>query len=407
MKRRLFSILFIAGLLFFAAPVARADQSVDAYFFWRDGCPHCEKESKFLQMMEQEYPNVNIQEFEVSLNSDNAALLQRVSNTLKVKVLGVPFLVIGDQAFTGYSEVGIPEQIEQRIQTCSDEACPDSIKALLQPTTDGATSADPATQPDAQPDDRSDLAEHVITLPLLGTINVKQFSLPTLAVVMGFFDGFNPCAMWALLFLISLLLEIKNRKKMWVLGTTFIIASAAVYFFFMSAWLNLVLFLGFILWVRLLIGVVALLGGSYSIKEFIRNKNNTCKVVTSNRRRHVFEKLKTIVQQKSFIIAFGGIILLAFMVNMVELFCSAGLPAVFTQVLAINKLPNWSYYFYILLYVFFFMLDDLIVFFAAMMTLRMTGITTKYAKYSRLVGGVLMIIIGLLLIFKPEWLLFG
>jgi hypothetical protein len=53
------------------------------------------------------------------------------------------------------------------------------------------------------------------------------------------------------------------------------------------------------------------------------------------------------------------------------------------------------------------MLDDLLVFFIAMRTLKMTGIESKYARYSRLIGGTLMLLIGLLLLFKPELLMFG
>jgi hypothetical protein len=53
------------------------------------------------------------------------------------------------------------------------------------------------------------------------------------------------------------------------------------------------------------------------------------------------------------------------------------------------------------------MLDDLIIFFIAMLTLEMTGITTKYSKISRLIGGLIMLAIGLMLIFKPSWLMFG
>ena len=117
--------------------------------------------------------------------------------------------------------------------------------------------------------------------------------------------------------------------------------------------------------------------------------------------------MKLIVQQNSLWLALGGIIVLAFAVNLVELICSAGLPAVYTQVLALNDLATWQYYAYILLYVFFFMLDDLLIFFIAMITLKMTGITTKYSKVSRLIGGLAMLAIGLLLIFKPEWLMFG
>jgi hypothetical protein len=194
---------------------------------------------------------------------------------------------------------------------------------------------------------------------------------------------------------------------MWILGTAFIVASASVYFLFMAAWLNFILFIGIVVWIRILIGLVALGGGSYSIKDYFKNPQAGCKVTGSEKRKKIFEKLKNITHQKSFYLALGGIILLAFAVNLVELICSAGLPAVYTQVLALSNLAKWQYYLYILLYVFVFMLDDLFVFFVAMTTLQMTGITTKYSRYSRLIGGILMLIIGLLLIFKPAWLMFG
>jgi len=247
----------------------------------------------------------------------------------------------------------------------------------------------------------------MIKVPILGEVEIKKFSLPILTILLGILDGFNPCAMWTLLFLISLLLGMKNRKRMWLLGSAFIVASAAVYFLFMSAWLNLILFLGFVVWVRILIGILALLGGGYSLKDFIFNKNSGCKVVGDEKRQKTFEKIKLAVQQKSLWLSLGGIIVLAFAVNLVELICSAGLPAVYTQVLALNDMVSWQYYLYILLYIFFFMLDDLFIFFVAMVTLEMTGITTKYTRTSRLIGGLVMLAIGLMLILKPAWLMFG
>ena len=111
---------------------------------------------------------------------------------------------------------------------------------------------------------------------------------------MGVLDGFNPCAMWVLLFLISLLLGMENKKRMWILGSAFIVASASVYFLFMSAWLNLILFLGFVSWVKILIGFFALLGGIYSIKEFVFNKDSGCKVTGDETRQKIFEKSELI-----------------------------------------------------------------------------------------------------------------
>ncbi|NLZ24317.1 hypothetical protein GX888_01015, partial [Candidatus Dojkabacteria bacterium] len=244
-------------------------------------------------------------------------------------------------------------------------------------------------------------------LPLIGEIETKDFSLPLLTVVLGLVDGFNPCAMWTLVFLIGLLLGLKDKKRMWIFGIVFILFSAFVYFLFMVAWLNFILFIGMVNWVRVLVGLVALFGGGYSLREYYVNRDGKCKVTDKEKRKRVFHKLEEITRRKSFWLALLGIILLAFAVNLVEAICSAGIPAIYTQILSLNNLGKLEYYLYILLYIFFFMLDDLVVFFIAMITLRITGGTTKYSKWSNLIGGALMLIIGLLLIFKPEWLMFG
>lgn len=246
-----------------------------------------------------------------------------------------------------------------------------------------------------------------LTIPILGTIQTANLSLPALSVVIGLIDGFNPCAMWTLLFLISLLLGMKNKKRMWILGITFIVASAFVYFLFLTAWLNFFLILGFVFWVRIIIGLIAIGVGIYNLRHYQKNKDGTCKVTDDEKKRNTFDKLKGIAHEKKFILAFGGIILLAFAVNLIELVCSAGLPAIFTQILSISNLSPGQHYSYILIYIFFFMLDDLVVFTIAMVTLRAVGIESKYARLSRLIGGVLMIIIGGLLLFKPELLMFG
>lgn len=246
-----------------------------------------------------------------------------------------------------------------------------------------------------------------LTLPIIGTIQIANLSLPLLSVVIGLLDGFNPCAMWTLFFLISLLLSMKDKRRMWILGTVFIITSAFVYFLFLSAWLNFFLILGFLFWIRIIVGLVALGAGIYNLRDYYVNREGACKVTGSEKRRKTFDKLKSITHERSFILALGGIILLALAVNLIELVCSAGLPAIYTQILSLNTLSAWQYYSYILIYIFFFMLDDLFVFAVAMITLHAVGIQSKYARFSRLIGGILMLIIGVLLLFKPELLMFG
>jgi thiol-disulfide isomerase/thioredoxin len=391
------TIVAISGLMF-SAPVSAQAEKLPVYFFWGDGCPHCAAEKPFLEQLKQDY-DIEVIDFEIYKNRDNLNLMKKVGAEMNFDISGVPLTIIGDKAFSGFREELTGAMIEQQIEYCLANDCPDQTGQVI--------SSSAEVKPKEQSEPKNVSAGQMISVPFFGELDLGNFSLPVLTIILGGLDGFNPCAMWVLIFLITLLLGMKDRKRMWILGSAFIIASAAVYFLFMSAWLNLILFLGFIIWVRAGIGLVAIAGGVYNLKEFFTNKDAVCKVTNTTKRQLIFAKLKQAVLQNSFWLALGGIILLAFAVNLVELICSAGLPAVYTQILALSDLATWQYYAYILLYIFFFMLDDLIVFFIAMKTLQITGVTSKYTHASHLIGGVLMIILGLLLIFKPEWLMFG
>jgi hypothetical protein len=159
--------------------------------------------------------------------------------------------------------------------------------------------------------------------------------------------------------------------------------------------------------VRTIIGIVAIGGGAYSIHDFYSNKNAECKVGDIDKKQKIMDRMKEVVRRPSFILALIGLLALAFAVNLVELICSAGIPAVFTQVLTMTGISALGYYGYMFLYILFYMLDDMIVFIVAMKTLEITGATTKYTRMSRLIGGIIMLIIGILMILKPEYLTFG
>jgi hypothetical protein len=151
---------------------------------------------------------------------------------------------------------------------------------------------------------------------------------------------------------------------------------------------------------------VALIGGIINLKSFFTSKDSGCDVVDEKKRKKVFQKIRKFTSEKSFLLALFGVMGLAISVNLVELACSAGLPLVFTELLVLNKVSGIMRFLYTLVYIFFFLVDDLFVFFIAMFTMKVTGISTKYNKFSHLLGGVIMLIIGILLIFKPEWLMF-
>ena len=196
---------------------------------------------------------------------------------------------------------------------------------------------------------------------------------------------------------------------MWILGLTFIITSGLVYLAFMLSWFNLASLVPKLQLLRFIVAVVALGAGIFNLNNYIKSlsKDDGCEVVDDKKRKKIINRIIKITSNKKFILAFLGIILLAATVNLIELMCSIGIPLIYTQILSMNNLSTFKYMIYMIIYIVFFLLDDILIFAISMKTLKVTGISTKYTKYSHLIGGIIMLIIGILMILKPEWLMFN
>lgn len=379
-------------------------EKIEYTLFHLETCPHCRDEIAFInkKVLPTYGDHLDFNMYEVSESKENQELFAQYQYFHKIKSAGVPLAIIGDEVVHGYGNdkttgAQIMEIIERQL---TERGIIDGGMTLI---------------PDFGNDEVEvpvceDGSKDCVTIPVFGKIDATTFSLPLLTIILGLLDGFNPCAMWVLLFLISLLLGMKDRKRMWLLGSIFIVASGAVYFVFMAAWLQLLLFIGMITVIRLSIGIVAVGVGGFQLKDWWKNRKSdgvVCKVSGKEGTKKTFEKIKDIVYKKNLWWSIIGIIILGFSVNLVELACSAGFPAIYTQVLALNNIPQWQRYLYMFGYIIFYMLDDMIVFGIAMFTLKSKTVGGKYAKYVNLIGGALIFILGLLLILKPEWLMFG
>lgn len=396
--------IFLLSSLFFLlssfCTVFAQENVAKLYLFWWEGCPHCEKEREFLPTLEGKYGDrLVIQQFEIWNDKENQLLIQNVVKNFDTPVNSVPLTLIWDTKIVGYSsDTTTGKQIEEAIQYCLTNTCTDFVAPVLESRAQQEVKKNEWAIGDASTQ---------VSVPFFGTVQLKDFSLPIVTVILGALDGFNPCAMWILIFLISMLIGMKDRRKMWIIGFAFIFVSALSYFLFMTAWLQVMIFIGFVASIRAAIGIFALAGGSWNIYTYWKTEDSGCEIVSTKKRKKISQQIKDIIHEKNMMIALVGVAVLAFSVNLIELLCSAGLPVIFTQMLALNELSTLQHYLYILLYIFFFMIDDMIVFVVSMVTLEAFGITTKYTKYSHLIGGTLMLIIGLLLIFRPELLMFG
>ena len=411
----LLAVLFL--IIFIKSPV-QASAEANIHFFSSQYCPHCRQAEIFLRELKTEQPSLIIHKYEVS-HQQNAQLLTAIASRLNVSGQGVPFILINKQSIIGFSE-GTASEIYSLLN--SEELEEDFVAEIIEenhltPLIEEITLPEAnatESEQDQAPTNEDQQAQKIedqqiqeLDLPLFGRVNLHNISLPLVTIMIGFVDGFNPCAMWVLIFLISLLLGMKDRRKMWALGLVFILTSAFVYFLFMSAWLNFFLFLGLVNWVRIAIALLAIIVAINYLRDFIKNKDGACPVDLGGNKKKIFGSLKEIVYRKNIFWSLLGIILLAFSVNLLELVCSAGLPAVYTKLLSMHNLTKFEYYSYLLLYILIFMLDDVLVFVITMISMKRVTLSTKYARYAHLIGGVVMLIIGLLMFFKPEWILFG
>ena len=402
MKRFLFFLAFVLFLL----PFTVSAKEVNIYIFYGDGCPHCAALEKYLDKEYKHDKDLNIYKYEVWSDKEGQSALEKVQSATGVEAQGVPYFIIGDKVYQGYNEGPAWEAtVDKAIKDVKENGDIDNAGVALGKTKE---SEKDKTVKHQEVNPRKEESKTKIDIPFIGTVDLKNVSIPIIAIIIGLVDGFNPCAMWILIFLITMLFDSKDRKKMWILGGTFLFTSAFVYFLFMIGLIHATTFMNTIPILKYLVAAFALIFGGYNVYRYIKTRKDAgCDVVNKNQRKKIMVRTKNILANNSFILSLLGIMLLAVSVNLIELLCSLGLPVVFTEILSANNVTGFARIIYTFIYILFFLIDDLVVFFIAMKTLKIKAISNKYTKYSHLIGGIIMIIIGLLMIFKYEWLMFN
>lgn len=395
--KKIFKVLL---LIFLSIPIfvfADSKNDLNLYLFYGRECPHCEDLLNYLEPYIKDKDNIKLYKYEVWHDQKNLEKLEEVHKIMTDSNSGVPYLVIGNTGISGFSEKLTSDKITSSIEYYSHVKFVDKVGIYLGVVDENTDSSE---------DNKKDLDSNM-NIPIFGKKDVKKFPILLSAIVIGLVDGLNPCAMWILIFLISMLLGMENKKRKWALGITFLLSSGLVYFLFLFSWLNLATLLNDIIYIRTAIATVAMVFGFSSILKFVNQKDDGCEVVDSKNRKRIILSIKKIIKEKSFIIALLGIVALAAAVNVVELLCSLGLPVMFSEILAVNNVNLTSKILYSIIYILFFLLDDIIIFIIAMKTMEIKAISNKYGKYSHLIGGIIMVIISALMIFKPEWLMFN
>lgn len=360
------------------------------YFFYGKGCPHCAAAEPFLDAMKKKYPSLAVKDFETWHNEDNALYFVKLSEACGTKVSGVPAFFIGEDVFVGFNRK-TAESLERKIDACAAFGCPDPAMKLKC----GDTTYSRLSEQDT-----------IVELPVVGAIDTKNISLPVFTFAIAALDGFNPCAFWVLSFLLTIVIHAQSRKKILLIGGIFVVTSAVIYFLFMAAWLNLFLFVGYVGITRIFIAVVAIVAGLINVKDFFFFKRGISLTIPDRFKPALFKKMRSLTHQSRTGALVAGTIVLALFANTIELLCTAGFPAIYTRILTLQHIGVFSYYLYLALYnvIYVIPLALMVGFFA--LTMGGRKFTEAQGRVLKIISGALMLILGLILLIRPELLYF-
>ena len=225
----------------------------------------------------------------------------------------------------------------------------------------------------------------LVNIPIINkTVDLTNYSLFTMSLILGTIDGFNPCAMWVLVLFLTALIAVGNKVKMFRVAGLFIFAEAAMYFFILNAWIYAWDFVGLDKWVTPLVGIIGIAGGIFFIRNYLKKGDTLeCEVTDFEQRAKISKKIKDIANKPFTLLTALAIIGLALSVNVIEFACSVGIPQTYTKILQINEVPFWTRQFYTFIYIIGYMVDDIIVFGFALMSINKTAINYKIFKMGK------------------------
>jgi glutaredoxin len=375
---RLFVLLLLLSML--AGPLrnAAAEQTgeqPDIEVFVRQGCPHCEAAKTFLDDLQHERPALRIVRYDIAEDSSARQRLTMLAAERSLSNIGVPTFLIGAELIVGF---------------LSADTTGAEILARLNRNAQASAPPPPIDS---------------IQTAWFGELQVRNLGLPLFTIAIGLLDGFNPCAMWVLLFLLSVLVNLQDRRKMALIAGTFVAVSGLVYFAFMAAWLNMFLLIGFSRTVQIGLGCIALLMGAVNVKDFFALHRGMSLSIPESAKPGLYARIRRILQADNLAGALTGIVILAGLVNLVELLCTAGFPALYTQILTLHQMPSWKYYGYLGLYNLAYIFDDGLMVAIAVITLSRRKLQERAGRWLKLTSGLVMAGLGAVLLLQPKWLM--
>ncbi len=360
-----------------AAQEAGLPADADMVLFWGDGCPHCAAEKEWLADYQEEHPEVVVALYEVWYDADNQALMVATAEAYGIEITGVPLTIIGDQTWAGYTET---------YATTFEEA--------LAPALDDGASASDSEGDDAATGD-------VIDVPGVGEVDLNEQSLLVSTLIIGFVDGVNPCSLWVISVLLAIVLRTGSRRRVIVIGSTFLAVTAVMYALYMAAFYSVLTVVGWMGWIQVLVALVAGIFGVVSVKDYFAFKQGLSFTISDSAKPGIYKRMRAAASHDALLPALGATIVLAVGVSLLETPCTAGFPLLWTGLLQANDVGPVETVGLFVAYMIPFLLDELAVFALAVITMRATKFQDRHGELLKLFAGVTMLVLAAVMLIDP------
>ena len=363
---------------------ADGEPLIHLYFFWSEKCPHCLQALPDVQVIDKEYDWLILHSLQLVDNPENVQKYINMAAMFGNDARSVPTFMFCGNLLTGYDRMETTgQQLESFLQAC--------YRFVEQENPDNSTRF--TTEQDASAS---------LELPLLGSVSSDQYSLPVLTIFIAGMDAFNPCAFFVLLFLLSMMVHTRSRRRMALIGGIFVFFSGAIYFLFMTAWLNLFIYLGELRLITLVAGAIAVMIALVNIKDYFWFRRGFSLSISDDEKPRLIDRIRQLLRLESTATVIAATVILAVVANSYELLCTAGFPMVYTRILTLRSLPVESYYFYLLFYNLIYILPLLAIVTVFTIKLGSRKLSEQEGMVLKLLSGIMMLLLGILLMVSPE-----
>lgn len=367
-----------------SADAASDGDDVVVEVFWGDGCGFCERLLDHLDELATRQPGFVVETYEVWYDADNLRYLQRRGAELGVSVEAVPFTIVaGEDSWLGFSPT-IARQIDAAIAARVDT-----------PTTgDPTTPGTPVPPPDGD--------EVIVDVPLVGAVDVEGRSLVLTTALIAFVDGFNPCSLWVLTVLLALVLHTGSRRRVAMIGGSFLVVTTLVYGLFLVGIYGALTFVSALGWIRVAVAAFALVFGLVNVKDYLWFRVGPSFTIADQHKPGIIRRARGLIRPgMSLPAAMAGAAAMAVGVSLIEIPCTAGFPVIWSDRLSAAGVSGAMFALLLGLYLLIYLVDELLVFGAAVVTMRVTKLQEHHGRALKLVGGMVMIAIAVTILVDP------